>query len=216
MIEAYLRQSALDHLGISGGLAGQTNEDTAGAEVRLAEKLLPAAVNLRGDLSDPAFAEAVTSVLGVAPPAEPNTAAGSNSLALLWLGPDEWIAIQHDAPPEAEQRLAAKLREALGDLHAAVTEIGEQYACIHIAGAKAREVIVKGSPLDLHPRVFGRPSHETGGRCAQTHLAKTAVILHQVDEEPAFDLYTRRSFSDYLWRWLADAGREYGLVVTTA
>jgi len=215
MTEAYLRQSALDHLGLAGGLAGQAGEDAAGAEVRLAEKLLPAAVNLRGDHEDPAFVEAVTAVLGVAPPAEPNTVAEGDDLALLWLGPDEWMAVRHAAPPEAEQQLAAKLREALGELHAAVTGIGEQYACIHIAGAKARDVIAKGSPLDLHPRAFGGPGH-----CAQTHLAKTTVILHQLspgeDGAPAFDLYTRRSFSDYLWRWLEDAGREYGLVVVTA
>lgn len=211
MTEAYLRQSALDHL----GLAGLAKADAAATEVRLAEKLLPAAVNLRGDREEPAFVAAVQSVLGVEPPVEPNTAANGDGLALLWLGPDEWIAIQHSATPEAEWRLAARLREALGELHAAVTEIGEQYACIHIAGAKAREVIAKGCPLDLHPRVFGGSGH-----CAQTHLAKTTVILHQVsadeDAGPAFDIYTRRSFSDYLWRWLADAGREYGLVVTTA
>ena len=211
MIDAYLRQSALDHL----GLAGLATEGGRDADVRLAEKLLPAAVNLRGDREDPAFVAAVQSVLGVAPPAEPNTAVKGEGLDLLWLGPDEWIAIQHGATPEAEWQLAARLREALGETHAAVTEIGEQYACLHIVGARARDVIAKGCPLDLHPRAFGGNGH-----CAQTHLAKTTVILHQVsgdqDGGPAFDVYTRRSFSDYLWRWLADAGREYGLVITTA
>ena len=88
-----------------------------------------------------------------------------------------------------------------------MTEVGESLACLHIAGPKARDVIAKGCPLDLHPRVFGGVGH-----CAQSHLAKTTVILHQVSETPGFDLYTRRSFSDYLWRWLEDAGREYGLV----
>jgi hypothetical protein len=33
-----------------------------------------------------------------------------------------------------------------------------------------------------------------------------------VDEAPSFHLYTRRSFSDYLWHWLEDAAREYGVV----
>jgi sarcosine oxidase gamma subunit len=30
---------------------------------------------------------------------------------------------------------------------------------------------------------------------------------------PAFDIYVPRSFADYLWAWLEDAGREYGVAV---
>lgn len=209
MIESYLRQSALDHL----ALAGRAGEAPADAAVVMAEKILPAAVNLRGDADDPAFVAALHGALGLELPTTPNTVAGGGDLALLWLGPNEWLALLHSAPPEAEAQLAAKLRAALGDLHAAVTEVGESLACIHLAGPRARDVIAKGCPLDLHPRVFGGV-----GRCAQSHLAKAGVILHQVDPEkdpaPAFDLYTRRSFADYLWRWLEDAGREYDISVT--
>lgn len=208
MIESYLRQSALDHL----ALAGQIADDPGDAAVRLGEKLLPAAVNLRGDAGDPAFVAAVREALGVEPPTTPNTVASGDDLALLWLGPDEWLALRHGAAPEAEARLAAGLRAALGGLHAAVTEIGENYVCIHVAGRRAREVIMKGCPLDLHPRVFGGAGH-----CAQSHLSKTAILLHQVSDDdragPGFDLYTRRSFADYLWRWLADAALEYGVAI---
>jgi len=208
MIEPYLRQSALDHL----ALAGRTIDAPGDVAVRLAEKPLPAAVNLRGDAADPAFVAALREALGVEPPTAPNTTATGGSVTLLWLGPDEWLAVERAATPEAEMRLASKLRGALGDLHAAVTEVGEQYASIHIAGNHARDVIAKGCPLDLHPRVFGGPGH-----CAQSHLSKASIILHQVSDAPeagpAFDLYVRRSFSDYLWRWLEDAAREYGLAV---
>jgi sarcosine oxidase subunit gamma len=207
VIEPYLRQSALDHL----ALAGRAGEATGDAAVRMAERTLPAAVNLRGDKSDPAFVAAVREALGLDLPVEPNTVAAGDELALLWLGPDEWLAVAHDAPPETEAQLAARLRAALGDHHAAVTEVGESQVCLRLAGPRASDVIAKGCPLDLHPRVFGGP-----GRCAQSHLAKTAITLHQVSDEPAFDLYTRRSFADYLWRWLEDAGREYGIVVVTA
>jgi sarcosine oxidase subunit gamma len=30
---------------------------------------------------------------------------------------------------------------------------------------------------------------------------------------PSFDLYVGRSFADYLWIWLEDAGREYGVPI---
>ena len=208
MIEPYLRQSALDHL----GLAGRTTADGGGAAVRLAEKTMPAAVNLRGDAKDTAFAEAVRQAIGLDLPTAPNTVTTGDSLALLWLGPDEWLLVQHDAAPDAEAQQAARLRDAVGGQHASVVEVGEQYCCISVAGAKARDVIMKGCPLDLHPRAFGGVGH-----CAQSHLAKAAIILHQVngdaDGGPAFDLYVRRSFADYLWRWLEDAAGEYGVAV---
>lgn len=205
MIEPYLRQSALDHLALARRVAG----DVGTAAVRLSEKTLPAAVNLRGDPEDDTFLAAARGVLELDLPLAPNTVSTSATLAVLWLSPDEWLAVQHDATPEAEVRLAARLREALAGQHASVVEVGEQYCCIAVAGEKARALIMKGCPLDLHPRVFGGVGH-----CAQSHLSKSAIILLQVspggDGEPAFELYVRRSFADYLWRWLEDAAREYG------
>lgn len=204
MVESYLRQSALAHL----GLEAQRARDEAAAAVSLHEKALPAAVNLRGIGDDPAFLEAVTQALGLALPLEANTTASNAEVAILWLGPNEWLVIQHEATPDAEAHLATRLRNAPGDFHSAVTEVGESLVCIHLAGARAADVIAKGCPLDLHPGVFGG-----AGRCAQSHLSKTAITLHKVSDDegggPAFDLYTRRSFADYLWRWLSDAAREY-------
>jgi sarcosine oxidase, subunit gamma len=208
MIEPYLRQSALDHL----GLAGRTTAEDSGAAVRLAEKPMPAAVNLRGDAKDAAFAEAVRQTLGLDLPTTPNTVTTGDALDLLWLGPDEWLLVQHGVAPDIEAQLAARLRDALAGQHVAVVEVGEQYCCIGVAGEKARELIAKGCPLDLHPSAFGGVGH-----CAQSHLSKTTVLLHQVspgqDGEPAFQIYTRRSFADYLWRWLEDAAGEYGVAV---
>lgn len=204
MIEPYLRQSALDHLALARRVAG----DVGAAAVRLSEKTLPAAVNLRGNPEDEAFLAAVRGVLQVHLPLEPNTVSTSAALAVLWLGPDEWLAVQHDAAPVAEVQLAGRLREALAGQHASVVEVGEQYCCVTVAGGKARDLIMKSCPLDLHPRVFGGVGH-----CAQSHLSKTAIILRQASEEPAFELYVRRSFADYLWRWLEDAAREYTVAV---
>jgi len=204
------RASAIAALqAVAGWIAFELALWIGAAAVRLTEKTLPAAVNLRGDPEDADFLGAVRSVLDLDLPLAPNTVSASASLAVLWLGPDEWLAVQHDATPGSEVQLAARLRDALAGRHASVVEVGEQYCCIAVAGEKARELIMKGCPLDLHPRAFGGVGH-----CAQSHLSKAAIILQQVspgkDGEPAFELYVRRSFADYLWRWLEDAAREYG------
>ena len=97
--------------------------------------------------------------------------------------------------------LATALRRAVADGFAAVVELGSGQTVIEVAGPRAREVIAKGCPLDLHPRAFGP------GSCAQSRLARAMVAIAQVDGAPTFELIVRRSFADYVWRWLTDACR---------
>jgi sarcosine oxidase subunit gamma len=81
-----------------------------------------------------------------------------------------------------------------------------------VTGPKAREVLAKGCPIDLHPRAFA------AGTCAQTLVSRVGAIIHRTDEGaanelPRFELHVLRSFADYLWRFLEDAGQEYGVAV---
>ncbi len=208
MVEAYLRQSALAHLGLDG--RAQASRGAAG--VALAERPHRGMVNLRLDPSDEIAMNAFAEAFGFALPAQPNTSAGNGEASALWLGPDEWWIVTPGPGPEAGPELADKLRAALADRFAAVTEVGEGRTCIRIAGRKARALLQKGCPLDLHPRAFA------AGACAQTLLAKATVAIHLVADEsvaegPAFEVYVLRSFAEYLWAWIEDAGREYGVAV---
>ena len=206
MAEHYLRQSALAHL----GLAARADTSPGETGIVMAELLHRGIVDLRGPADDSAFTAAVEMTLGFALPLEACTAGGTMQAAALWQGPDEWWIVT----PENGPAMAETLRKALKGQHAAVTDIGESRACMRIAGPRSRDLLTKGCPLDLHPRVFG------AGRCAGSMLAKAGVTLHQISDDsdamgPAFEIYVLRSFADYLWRWLEDAAREYGLTVTT-
>lgn len=209
--ESFLRHSPLAHLGLAArAIATETGGETEPG-VWMGERPFRGLVNLRGPIGDTAFDQAVEGALGVALPSEPNTTAGTGELNVLWLGPDEWwVVTPGDGPAMAET-----LRTALAGQKAAVTDVSESRTCIHIHGARARDLLAKGCPLDLHPRVF------SAGRCAQSHCAKTMMTLHQLaddDDEgggPAYDVYVLNSFAEYLWLWLEDAAREYGLGVTT-
>ena len=208
MVEAYLRQSALAHLGLDG--RAQASRGAAG--VALAERPHRGMVNLRLDPTDETAMNAFAEAFGFALPVQPNTTAGNGEASALWLGPDEWWLVIPGPEPEAGRELADKLRAALADHFAAVTEVGESRTCIRIAGPKARALLQKGCPLDFHPRAFG------AGACAQTILAKATVAIHlsadeSVAERPVFEVYVLRSFAEYLWTWIEDAGREYGVTV---
>jgi len=211
--ESFLRHSPLAHLGLAARAAepAPLREPGAAPGVLMGERPFRGLVNLRGPAGETAFAAAVEEALGVALPVEPNTVASTDGRHVLWLGPDEWWVVTPDDGPA----MADKLRAALANQRAAVTDVSESRTCIHVRGPHARDLLAKGCPLDLHPRVFA------AGQCAQSLCAKAAITLHQVADDgddaesgPAYDLYVLNSFAEYLWLWLEDAAREYGLRVT--
>ncbi len=208
MVEAYLRQSALAHL----GLEGRSEAVRGAAGVAMGERPHRGIVNLRLDPGNAEAMAAFESAFGFALPAAANTTAGDADTIALWLGPDEWWLVVPGPDPEAGLALAEKLRAALTGRFAAVTEVGESRTCIRVSGPSARALLQKGCPLDFHPRTFA------AGACAQSILAKAGVTLHlfadeTVTEGPIFDIYVLRSFAEYLWAWLEDAGAEYGVTV---
>jgi sarcosine oxidase subunit gamma len=200
MVDPSLRQSPLAAL----HLDGRATEVSEEAGVRLCERRFIGKLDLRADPADTALMAALEAALGFALPVEPNHANGAGRICALWLGPDEWLIT---TPPDGEDAMAEALREAVRGRHGAVTGVSDGRTVISLSGARAREVLAKGCSLDLHPRVFGP------GRCAQSALAKAAVIVHQTDEGPSYDLYVDASFAAYLWAWLEDAAGEFGLAI---
>lgn len=172
--------------------------------LRLAEIAHEAKLNLRGDFGDAGFTAAVSGVLGLGLPTRPGVAA-ADGLAALWLGPNEWLVV---GGVDREADLAARLGDALAGHHAAVTNVTDNWTVFALSGPKALDVLSKGCPLDLHRRAF------PAGSVAQSVVCHADVILHRLDDAdgaPRLRVYVRRSFAQYLWDWLADAGQEYGV-----
>ena len=176
----------------------RSKTNSANPGLRFREYAFLEHLNLRGDPNDPSLQAAIQSALNLSLPKAANTASVSEEVTILWLGPDEWLVV---TPEGGEEMVAAALRRAVSEGFAGVVELGSGQTVIEIAGPRAREVIAKGCPLDLHPRMFGP------GSCAQSRLARALVTIAQVDGTPTFELIVRRSFADYVWRFLTDACR---------
>ena len=175
-----------------------------GAAVIISERPFLGHLNLRGDPADVGFTSAAAAVLGFALPMEPNTVAAKGALLALWLGPDEWLVM---TPPTTQTRIFDSLEAAFHGMHVAVTDVTGGQTVITLSGPRARDVLSKGCPLDLHPVVF-KPAD-----CALTLVAKANVTIRCVDDSPSFELIVRRSFAEYTALWLHDAALEYGAVV---
>ena len=211
MVEPYLRQSPLAHLGL--GVQARDSGESAG--LCLAERPFPGVVSLRGPRADAAFRAAFEAAAGYALPEAAGATGGSENTTTFWLAPDEWWVVDGRGDPDSGPRIAETLREALQTFPVALTDISESRACLRVSGPKAGATLQKACPLDLHPKEFPQ------GQCAHTRLAKASALIHRVADDsapegPVFDLYVVRSFAEYTWLWLQDAGREYGVAVIRA
>ncbi len=189
-------------VGLQSPLAGidvDATKEVENPDVTLTELPFRGHYNLRGDAGDDAFCSAVQSALSIALPVEPCTSSNNDSARLLWLGPDEWLLVTPDANGEA---LVDALQASIAQTFSKLTDISSGQTIIQISGDKTLDLLARGCTLDLHPRVFGQ------GQCAQSAVAKSPALVNRIssaEHAPVFDVIVRRSFADYLWRWLEDA-----------
>jgi sarcosine oxidase subunit gamma len=168
----------------------------------IAEEPFVTMVELRVDPSGPG-ATAAAGVLGVELPTTPSTYTKSADTTVIWLGPDEWLVTGTAlAGPELE----ARLRETLSSHGGTAVDVSGQRTTLRLRGPHSRDVLGKGTAIDLHPRIFGE------GAAAQTTLGQTGVILLAVDGGGVdYRILVRSSFARYLADWLLDAAQEYAL-----
>ena len=155
-----------------------------------------AQVTLRANPSDVELMTRLASSVGFELPTTANTVSGDLERHALWLGPDEWLVV---GPPGSENSIESGCRDALGPATGAVVDVSANRTVVELRGQGARKILEGGCTIDLHPRAFHASC------CAQTLVARTGVIIHQVTDEPVYRLFVRPSFATYLATWLLDA-----------
>ena len=79
---------------------------------------------------------------------------------------------------------------------------------VHLARLldKARAVLAKGTPVDLHPDAF------PVGKSALTQMAHVGVHLTRVGAD-GYDVSVFRGFSESFWEWITEQAEEFGYQV---
>ena len=182
---------------------GSVSAATSGSRVLLKEQAFLGHLILRGGAI--VLDEAVRKVLGISLPGQPLGLAldASGERSVQWLSPDEWLVI---VPGGEELDVEQRLRDALGDAHYAIVDVSGGQTLVELSGEKARELLMKSTPYDVHPEAF------PVGKGVTTVFAKANLILRRPTEE-RWELVLRRSFADYVYRWILDAGAEYAIGV---
>lgn len=187
--------------GLEAFLTEADGAQTAGVGLRARIRDDLGHVNLRADSTNQALVDAIVGIAGQPLPLVPNTISEGDH-RIFWLGPDEWLVLT-DA--DATSPLTESIREASRGMHVWANDISGGQVAIELRGDAARNLLAKGCTLDLHPSVF------PVGACAQSGLAKANVLIGLVEDTPTFIIVVRRSFADYLCRWLGHAGSDTGI-----
>lgn len=169
--------------------------------ITLSEVPFVGKINIRGDADDRAFTDAAGRAIGTSLPVEPNTVSRHGGNTVYWLGPNEWLI---HTPTGGEAALAASLREAFDGVHTAVTDVSDYYVVFDIGGPRARDVLMRGTPFDVHESVFKT------GQCAQTVFVKASILLHCTSDAPTYRVQVRWTYAQYLWNYLVSVSRQWG------
>ena len=180
----------MSELSYESPLAGVTAP--AGLSISIREITERGMIDLRGLTADAAFMAAVKGVLGVDLPVKPRTSAAWGDVKVLWLSIDQWLILssRHKA-----HELLAQLRAALNGIHSLVVDVSDMRAVIRLEGEGCREVIMKGTSLDLMAKEYVQ------GCCRRMRYAEIAALLDVV-EDNVFDIYVFRSYAHYTWNFL--------------
>jgi sarcosine oxidase subunit gamma len=150
-----------------------------------------------------ALKQAVASAYGVELP-DRSRAVHGKSVSFVGYGPGQWLAVSETF---ASETLARELGERLRGL-ASISDQSGGRTVLRVSGPRARAVLAKGLPIDLHPRAF------EPGSAATSTISLMGVQIWQVDETPSYDLAIFRSVSASFWHWLTASAGEFGYEVS--
>lgn len=195
---AITRVSALADVAVQGRFGA--DKGAPGVTLSVRHPMSIVTVIARKDKAE-ALSKAIAAVYEFPLPGVGESATG-NGLALHWCGAEQYFAI---AEGKAEAELYRELKSRLEGL-ASCSDQSHGRIIIRVSGPKARALLAKGTPIDLHPSAFGP------GKSAMTQMAHVGVHLTQTAEE-TFELSVFRGFSENFWEWLTEQAEEYGYQV---
>jgi heterotetrameric sarcosine oxidase gamma subunit len=128
------------------------------------------------------------------------------AVSFVGCGPDHLLAISSCL---TEESLCEELKAKLSGI-GSITEQGDGRVVLRLQGPSVRQVLAKGLPIDLHPRVFGT------GSAASTSIDHMGLLIWQVEDAPVYEMAIARSFAVSFLKWLTHSAAEVGCEVRTS
>jgi heterotetrameric sarcosine oxidase gamma subunit len=143
-------------------------------------------------------AAAASAVLGEPLPDSPVRTTNTGNHLIFRIAPDQyWVLGGGELPIEAQ------LRTAIPADAGCVTSLEGARTHLFVEGPRARDLLGRLVPIDLHPTVF-----PVGG-FAQTGIHHVAGLLLRANED-RYEFFAPRTFAAFTWEVLVDAARPFG------
>ena len=197
MVETTIKRRAALHETILHGDFGEIKNNQPGVTITNRAELSMVQVAAWDDQVVNTIANIEKSI-GIKPDQSACSAIQSDAISALWLGPDRWLIVEKE-----NRDLEAVIREEVTEEMAAITDQSHSRCVLRLSGPQARNVLRKGTLLDLDERYF------TPGDVRITSLFHMNGIIHCIRED-SFDLYVARSFGQSFFEVITHAAMEYG------
>ena len=139
--------------------------------------------------------DAIKKLTGLDFPSRALSSVQNEKHILNWVSPDEYLLL---VPEKTEFELESKLRAEI-EGHFAIVNVTGGQTVLALSGERAETILKKSTSYDVHPDNLPQ------GKVVTTIFAKSQLLLRRTGKD-SFQLVIRRSFSDYLWKWIVDAG----------
>jgi heterotetrameric sarcosine oxidase gamma subunit len=113
--------------------------------------------------------------------------ATSGTVAVMGIAPEAWLATQE----QGGNAFATSLKKVVGEL-ASISDQSDGYRVWRLSGPKARDILCRIVPIDVHPRAF------KVGDSAVTAAAHMGTLLWRIEDAdgwPVFETAIFRSFA---------------------
>jgi sarcosine oxidase subunit gamma len=149
---------------------------------------------IRATADNKSLASALKKVTGLSLPATLSSVE-KDGFIINWIAPDEFLLL---VPEKTGFEIENKLRKIAKGHYAIVNVTGGQ-TLLELSGKQAATILMKSTSYDIH--LINFPI----GKVVTSVFAKSQAVMRRTGAD-SFQLIIRRSFSDYVWKWMVDAG----------
>ena len=159
---------------------------------------LPGMISVRTDLFDKNCQNIIKDVLKMNVPKKLEFTSNKN-LYLAWMSPNELLLISKNLNEVI--KLKTSIEDSLKGIESLVLDVSSSRTVFSIKGSLWRELLAKGTPINLYPNKF------TFSSFRRTRLGQVSTAFWMVKTDQIYIL-CGRSFKEFFFKWLCNAANE--------
>ena len=158
----------------------------------------PGMISIRTDLRNTKFYNFIKDVLKINVPKKLEFTSNKN-FYLAWMSPNELLLISKNI--SEINKLKLSIDDSFNGIESLVLDVSSSRTVFSIKGSLWRELLAKGTPINLCPKKF------TSSSFRRTRLGQVSTAFWMVETDHIY-VVCGRSFKEFFFKWLCNAANE--------